>query len=176
MTCDRCGAGIAMVHAVDFKDGSRQVFGTDCIEKILSGDTSLQSLYRRQVKNLARCKRAVEALQLGDAAALGQEYYGAGMFFVADSTGASVTGDRGQSFWHPKVDAEKNLAGTNYRLDGRLILKGGRWVNNTPEQFTLQAREDMTRALGYFNAEVAKIESFLGRIVAKGLVTPEKAA
>jgi hypothetical protein len=176
MTCDRCGAGIATVHAVDFKDGSRQVFGTDCIEKILAGDTSLRGLYRKQVKNVARLNRALDALRLGDAAPRGNEYYGSGMFFVTDSTGEAIVWGSG-SLWHPTMDAEKNQGGTSYRLDGKSFYFP--WVgrqDNTPENFTLRARSSMARAIPEIEAEVAKIESFLGRIVAKGLVTPEKAA
>jgi hypothetical protein len=98
------------------------------------------------------------------------------MFFVTDSTGEAIVWGSG-SLWHPTMDAEKNQGGTSYRLDGKSVYfpYAGR-QDNTPENFTLRARSNMARAILEIEAEVAKIESFLGRIVAKGLVTPEKAA
>jgi hypothetical protein len=163
-TCDRCGQGIKHVAAVFFKDDSRRVFGMDCINKVLSGDTSLRCLFRKNVETLKYRKACLRALELGEKAPVGSEYYGSGMFFIATETGEDVRGSRGESFWHPTMDVEKNLSGDNYRQDGK------RWLGtadgyNTTEAYKTRALRDLEKAKVWVRSEVDRLESFLAKIL-----------
>lgn len=163
-TCDRCGQGIKNVCAVFYKDDSRRVFGTECINKVLAGDTSLRSLWRKNVKVLAYRRACLAALELGENAPVGQEYYGSGMFFIATADGQSVCGDRGQSFWHPNMDLEKNLSGQHYRQDGKHWLGGTKY--NTPENFRATAFAGIEQGKKWFSSEITRLETFLARVLA----------
>lgn len=157
-TCDRCSAGISIVNVVFFKDGTRSTYGSDCIEKVLAGDTSLVRLYRKNFKALERALRADRALAKGADAPRGHEYYGSGIYMVADETGEDVFADR-RAYFHPKVDEEKNRSGRNY-------------VQQDYPKFAAEALAAMTRGRASLATEIARLEAFLGRIVAKGFSEP----
>jgi hypothetical protein len=162
-TCERCSAAIKHVFTVQYRDGLREKYGSECINKILSGDTSLKGLFNRNVKKLQRYQRGLAALSLpAEQMRRGSEYYGSGLYFIADESGADVMGN-GCWFFHPLYDAEKNAIGPNYI------------VQDASAHAAKAMREIEQRGKAYFAKEIARIEGFLARVIQKGLLQPQKA-
>ena len=156
-TCDRCGQGIKYVCLVHFKDGSVQRFGMDCIDRILSGDTSLKTLFRKNQKLLARYSDYVAILTRAEhEMPRGSEYYGSGLYFIADSEGKDISFDHAGLF-HPIYDAERNAAARHYNV-------------TDPIKRLSENRQDIAVMIGKLRPEVKRLESFLARIIAKGKI------
>lgn len=167
-TCDRCGQGIKHVFAVSLKDDSRSVYGSECINKVLAGDTSLRSLWRKNVKILQYRQDCLRVLESGNIPR-GQEYYGSGMFFCALEDGTDIMTLKGASLWHPDIDEAKNLAGKAYRQDGTQWNgkrdSEGKPIYNTPDAFRARAKADIAGAIVELKASVSALESFLARVL-----------
>jgi len=156
-TCDRCGSAINLVNVVTLKDGTSQKFGSECINKILAGDTSLKGLFAKNAKLLKRYKNWLETLRLPvEQWPVGSDYYNSGFFFVAATNGEEIRyGKSGSSLFHPLHFAKPS---SPYFRDG---AQGDRIKADHA------AKPELARQ--YLAAEILRIESFLARIVAKGL-------
>ena len=116
-TCDRCSAGIKYVFVVTYKDGETQRFGSECINKILAGRTDLISLFKKNAKKLKKYQDYRAILTGGvDDMPRGSEYFGSGLFFIADSEGKDIF-LKTHWFFHPLMDLERNAAGDRYVSD-----------------------------------------------------------
>jgi hypothetical protein len=169
-TCDRCGSAIRQVAVVTWKDGTSQKYGSECINKILAGDTSLKSLFRKNSKWLKRYTDWLEILNRPiEKMPHTQEYYGSGLYFITDDKGESLV-STGGSLWHPDVDLEKNET-SRYRL-----LKPGERGNTAQKDyatFRAKAIEDIEKAKAGYSNQIVKLQAFLARIIEKGLVKAE---
>ena len=149
-TCDRCSAGIKYVFVVTYKDGETQRFGSECINKILAGRTDLISLFKKNAKKLKKYQDYV-AILTGPVEDMprGSEYFGSGLFFVADSEGKDIF--LKHWFFHPVMDAEKNAG-------------GGRYVND-PVKYAEKSKADIARDLPFLTAEITRLELFLAKVL-----------
>lgn len=161
-TCSRCSQVIKNVAVVTYKDGTVERYGMDCIEKILEGAPSLIGLFKKNAK-LARKYSDYIASLTGPADKMprGREYFNSGLYFIADSEGKDIMFERW--YFHPVYDADKNAAGEHY-------------VVKDAAAHVARCNQEIERALPKLRAELARIEAFLARIVAKGLATPADAA
>jgi hypothetical protein len=170
-TCDRCGQGIKHVALVAFKDETFQRFGLDCINKILAGDNSLKSAFKKNQKLLQRYTRSLEILSMKpEEMPRGSEYYNSGIFMVGGNEFESrgdVWGEGGRVYFHPVIDVQKNLSGNHYRMDGRQTFptKGNPWTPNTPENKRLAYVEEIESGKVWFAKEIERISSFLARVL-----------
>jgi len=154
--CDRCSAGIKYVHVVSYRDGTTQRYGSECINKILDGDTSLRKLFDKNVKLLRKHQAALAALSMPeDKMSRGSEYFGSGLYFIADQDGRDVSTTHW--FFHPLFDQEKNAA-------------GGRYVVAEPAQHANKCRKEIEQGKEWLRSEIARIELFLARVLRKGLL------
>lgn len=152
-SCDRCSAAIKHVFVVEYRDGQTLKYGSECINRILDHEPSLRKLYDKNVKTLQRYQRALEALSLPfEQMPRGAEYYGSGLYFIADSKGNDVMTTH--FFFHPLYDAKKNAAGRNY-------------VVTDPADRLKRCVADIEQGKQYLVAEITRIEGFLGRVLAK---------
>lgn len=174
-TCDRCGQGIKHVFPVSLKDGTQFRYGMECINRVLEGDTSLISLWKKNAKRLQELKAHAEILARPlDQIPAKQEYYNSGIFIITDEKGKVINGSAtGCCVFHPNVDEEKNAAGQYYRADGQDIFEAGKWVKWTPEARRAEHLRKLESAKQFIAGEIARIEPFLARILAKGLVKAE---
>ena len=157
-SCDRCAAAIKHVALVTWKDGTSRKFGSECINKILAGDTSLKNLFNRNRKLATKYAAWAEVLRRApEAMPRGSEYYGSGLFFIADDAGDDI-GFNGRWIFHPAPDWEKNQGGDAYRQ--RTL---------TQEAYRAARMGDVAKQLAWLEVEMARIEGFLARILAKGL-------
>jgi len=153
-TCDRCSAGIKYVSLVRYKDGTSERYGSECINKILDGDTSLKSLYNKNVKLLKRYRESLDVLRRPyNEMPRGSEYYGSGLYFIAGFDGKDLMGD-GCWIFHPIYDEEKNSSGQHY-------------VVTDPAARLARCEADMNKAMSFYIAEIERIEKFLARILNK---------
>lgn len=157
--CSRCSAGIKHVFVVSYTDGLTEKYGSECINKILDGDTSLGSLFNKNVKLLAKHQRALEAISSPEGTMpRGSEYFGSGLYFVADSEGKDVMAD-GHFFFHPVYDQEKNHGGDKY-----VVKDTAAYVQKCHQEI------EGKRGKQWLAAQISRIETFLGRVVQKGLL------
>lgn len=153
-TCDRCSQGIKHVFRVTFSDGLVQEYGIECINRVLDSEPSLRSLFSKNSKLLQKRQRALRALSLSEnEMPRGSEYFGSGIYFVADENGDDVMGD-GCWFFHPLYDAEKNLA-------------GGKYVVKDAAEWRAKQRADIegNRGKVYLVKEIDRIECFLAKVL-----------
>lgn len=156
--CDRCSAGIRNVYLVAYRDGAIQRYGSECINKILNGDTSLRGLFNKNVKLLRRYQLTLAAISMPyDAMPRGSEYFGSGLYFIADSEGKDVYTTHW--FFHPVYDAEKNTA-------------GGRYVVTDAAAHVAKCQSEIEAGKVWLAAEIARIEGFLARVMRKAMVIP----
>lgn len=161
-TCSRCGQVIKNVAHVTYRDGLVERYGMDCIEKILEAEPSLISLFKKNAK-LARKYSDYIAILTGPADKMprGREYFNSGLYFIADSEGKDIMFERW--YFHPEYDAAKNAVGPHY-------------VVKDAAAHVARAAQEIERALPKMRAELARIEGFLARVIAKGLATQAQAA
>lgn len=154
-TCDRCNADIRHVSLVTWKDGTSRRYGSECIGKILTGDTSLRRLFEKNRKQAERYAHWAEVLRREPAAMpRGGEYFGSGLYFVADESGADIVWG-GHCQFHPVPDWARNQS-------------GGLYVQCGSEQDYRVARlAEVGKALAWLDAESLRIAEFLGRVLAK---------
>ena len=155
-TCDRCGTGIKNVFVVTYRDGSVQNYGSECINKILSNAPDMKSLFTKNAKLLKRYQDYLTVLS-GPIEAMprGSEYFGSGLYFIADSEGKDIS--LGHWFFHPIFDEEKNA-------DHQRHVVKAEWL--------ARCEKEVQRDLPKLKAEIARLESFLGRVLFKGMITP----
>lgn len=165
-TCDRCAAGIKHVFVVTFQDGMKQKYGSECINKVLANVPTLKSLYNSNVKKLQKRLRALEALSLPyEQMPRGREYFGSGLYFIADSQGKDVmAGDMGRTdeshwFFHPLYDTERNAAGRHY-------------VVTDQAKHVRDAEKAIAAGKAWLSQDIERIETFLARVLAKGGMQP----
>jgi hypothetical protein len=150
-TCDRCGQGIKYVALVAYHDGTTQRYGMDCINKILATAPTLKTLFAKNVKRLKQLNGYLAILEapLCDAPR-GHEYFGSGLYFIADADGKDIMVDT-HMIWHPVADREKN-ADSQYPVkdwDARLANEA----------------KSIAKDITSIKAEVVRIEAFLGKIL-----------
>ena len=153
-TCDRCGQGIKYVCRVSYKDGTAEEFGLDCINKILDGDTSLKTLFRKNQKLLVKLTGYANVLRLPvEQMPQGREYFNSGFCTIADMDGEDIC--FGHYLFHPIVkDMAKNQSGKNY-------------VISNPAERTEKCIKEIEKMRAEIDAKIATIESFLARVLAK---------
>jgi hypothetical protein len=171
------------VAVITYKDGIVHKVGCDCVERILSGDNSLISLFRKNIKLLAKLKSHLEILSRPvDQMPTAREYYGSGIYIISDDDGKDIcVGDvnnprsSGCILFHPNVNLERN-ATSRYPIDGRAMyrIKGGKdvWVNHTIENHIDETIENIEEGRKWLAMRISQIEAFLARVVAKGMATP----
>jgi hypothetical protein len=168
--CDRCSQGIKHVFSVSLKDGTQFKYGSECINKILANDTSLKGLWRKNSKRLMELKRHLEILSRPlEQIPTHQEYYHSGIYIITDEDGKIINGSKTSScIFHPNVDIDRCMAsdyGKNTSTTG-LIGK-----SSTAESLHAKFSAGIEEAKKFIKGEIDRIEPFLARILAKGLVT-----
>ena len=109
-TCDRCSAAIRQVALVEWKDGTKKKFGSECINKILAGDNSLKSLFKKNAVLLRKYQMWLEVLNRPvDRMPKVQEYYSSGIYMIGDDEGRNIVVERGSILFHPDVDLNRNV-------------------------------------------------------------------
>ncbi len=174
--CDHCSAGIKYVSLVTFKDGTHQKFGCKCIERVLSGDVSLLTLFRKNEKLLRKYRsyQSILSLPAGEMQVDPSGYYNRGFFFIADENGKTIQFD-GRAYFHPtNVDWEKFSAcraggGFTATLDCRPFASA--WEPFTAENWQRKCEHSIQAALLKLASEIERLEAFLARIVSKGLAS-----
>lgn len=151
--CDRCSAGIKNVFVVVYRDGFRAKFGSECIRKMLAQAPDMWALFNKNSKLLVKYQEYVSILSGPvDQMPRGSEYFGSGLYFIADSKGKDIAFKNW--FFHPNYDVAKNASGNRY-------------VVYDPAE---KARKDMAeieRGLAGLRKEIERIELFLARVLAK---------
>jgi uncharacterized small protein (DUF1192 family) len=162
-TCDRCGASILHVFQVHYRDGSKQDYGSECINKILAAAPSMRTLFNKNVKLLKRYQDYLAILS-GPVSAMprGQEYFGSGLYFIADSNGKDILFDD-HFLFHPEYDAAKNIA-------------GGQYLVNDPAARLSRVSKEIEQGIAKLTTEIARLEVYIGRVVAKAGAKAESEA
>lgn len=150
--CDRCSAGIRNVYAVTYRDGQVQKYGSECINRILEHEPSLRTLFNRNAK-LLRQYQDYLAILSGPIERMprGSEYYGSGLYFIADSQGKDISFKHW--FFHPEYDAEKNSNGKHYV------------VTDDGVRHVAKAVREIEIAKPLIAAEIARLEAFLAKVL-----------
>lgn len=168
-TCDCCSAAIKLVSVVTYQDGTRVKYGCKCIEKALSGDTSMVSLYRKNIKLLQKLQRYLEIFNLPEDQMPVSSYFDRGYYMIADDNGRAICLEH--YTFHPSRIDQKAID----QMDGAETLdmrSCGRscWEPNTLENHQIKFRAAFERDREYLKKEIARVEGFLARVLAKGLV------
>lgn len=188
--CDRCGTFIKNVALVNFKDGSYQSYGSECINKILDGDNSLVRLWKHNSKMLKRWQEYLEILSLPyDQMPVDKRgYYGRGWFMVADREGKAFTcgylykAKSGQEInsqgnhtycFHPTHIEEPGLSSFTgaQTFDMRGAAGGTAWEPFTQENWSKKCVANIEAKKAWLTIEIDRVGKFLARILEKGLVT-----
>lgn len=166
-TCDRCAAAIKFVTVVTFRDGVTQRFGSECINRVLAGETSLAKLVQKNLKLDRKYEAWVDVLSRApELMPRGREYYGSGMYFLADDSGADIfvgtdpARAASKWIWHPMPDWTRNQAGDRYVQE------------ITPEAYRAKAQVDIDAARAWVESQRERIGLFLARALAKVNLTP----
>lgn len=169
-TCDCCSAAIKHVSVVTYKDGTRVKYGCKCIEKALSGDNSLRALYRRNLKLLQTYKRYLEIFNMPEDQMPVVPYYDRGYYMIADDNGRAICLER-YTFHPSRIDekAERTMDCCP-TLDMRSCGKSA-WEPNTVENCKIKFRHAFEKNKEYLVAQIDRIEAFLARVLARGLLT-----
>lgn len=184
--CDRCGTFIKNVTLVAFKDGTQQSFGTECINKVLSGDNSLQSLWNKNLRLLQKWQAYLRILSLPveEMPVDPRGYYGRGFYFIADDKGKALScgelyirdgkeykGSDNCYCFHPTKVEEPGLSGFTgaKTFDMRACGRSG-WEADTLENWAIKCNASIEAKKNWLTREIARIEKFLARVLEKGLV------
>lgn len=150
--CDRCATGIRNVFIVNYRDGFRQKYGSECINKVLAVAPTLKTLFNTNAKRLKKYQDYQRILTGPvDQMPRGREYYNAGLYFIADSEGKDISFNS-HWFFHPVVNVEKNAA-------------SDRRLPSVEEFAAKQAAEFKQRDQAKLASEIARLEAFLGKIL-----------
>jgi hypothetical protein len=178
--CDRCSQGIKNVALVEYKDGLFEKYGMDCIDKILSGDTTLKSLFRKNAKLVKKYRAWLEILSRPEGQiSADRPYYDRGIYIITDEDGAIISWENGRCLFHPTKIDQKFID----TRDGQETF-GGRdangkfyhWRPATLENFQIDLRWNLKSAREWLQKELDRLEGFLARVLAKGLVKAEEVA
>jgi len=159
--CDRCGLGIRYIHEVNFIDGQKLVYGSDCIYKILAGDNNLLTFYKKKQKLLSRLNEILDVLSRNpEEIPRGSEYFDSGLFFIGNGkTIKTKHGEKKQDlihgsrwFFHPIIDESKNL-NSDRRRD--------------PSKFKEKSMDDIKNRIPKIKAEADLCERFLAQYLNK---------
>jgi len=152
--CGRCSQGIKHVFVVRYKDGVTEKYGSECINKVLSGDTSLKSLFNRNSKLLQKYQHYLAVLNMPENdIPRGSEYFGSGLYFIGDGEEKDVSFN-GRRYFHPIYDAARNAA-------------NGRYVVTDEAARLLRDRAEIEQGKAYLQKEIERIETFLARVLSK---------
>lgn len=150
-TCDRCGTGIKNVFLVSYQDATTQRYGSECINKILGGDTTLKGLFNRNAKKLQKYQQFLAILSSPESEMpRGSEYFNSGLYFIGNGEGKDVSTTHW--FFHPEYDAEKNTA-------------GGRYVVTDRAARLAECRKEIEQGKAWLGKEIARIEQFLAKVL-----------
>lgn len=151
--CSRCSAGIKYVALVEYRDGVTEKYGSECINKILSAAPDMRKLFSKNEKLLKRYTDALEIFsRKPEDMPRGREYYGSGLYFVADSTGKDISTTHW--FFHPLPDVERNA-------------QSGRYPIGDVRRYTEKQLAAIKEGKAWLQKEVTRIEVFLARILNK---------
>ncbi len=154
--CDRCSQGIKHVFVVSYRDGLTEKYGSECINKILSGDTSLKNLFNKNSKLLQKFQRYLEIFNMPEnEMPRGSEYFGSGLYFIGDGEGKDIMFD-GHWTFHPVFDVEKNGSSQNYSI-----------AEDAIPAWQAKRRAGIEKGKVYLQKEIDCIETFLARVLAK---------
>jgi hypothetical protein len=155
-TCDRCSAGIKYVAQVEYKDGTAQKYGSECINKILKEVPDMRTLWNKNSKLLKQYQDALGVLtRKPEDMPRGSEYFGSGLYFVADSTGKDIQGGKSKHwYFHPVFDQDKNAA-------------NGRYVVKNVEEHRAKCMKEVNQDLPWFKSEIERLEAFLAKVLQK---------
>jgi hypothetical protein len=177
--CDRCGTFIKNVALVTTKDGSSLSYGSECIEKILSGDTSLQSLWNKNFKLLQKFQRHLEILNLpADQMPVGKrainERPGDTTRFIAENDkGSWMCHDH--YYFHPGVEFRPTNLDGQRTFDMRKMGNGKTYYEAyTVENWDALRAFDIEQGKQWVQVRITRISAFLSRVLEKGLVTQPK--
>ena len=153
-TCDRCSRDIRHVCLVTWKDGRSERFGIECINKILGGDTSLQTLFKKNQKLAEKYAHYLDVLSREpELMPRGSEYFGSGLFFIADDDGKDIS--LGRWCFHPVPDWDKNQGGDAYVQQ------------MTQEVYRTAKLADVAKMVTAIKIEQARVEGFLKKALIK---------
>jgi hypothetical protein len=153
-SCDRCGQGIKYVSLVTYKDGETQKYGSECINKILAEEPTLAKLFETNSKKLAKYQDYLSILEGPiEKMPYGREYFGRGLYFIADSNGKDIFMEHW--LFHPGFDVANSIY--NDRPKAEL------------DKFYKDDIACRAKFCAKLKSEIERIELFLGRILAKGL-------
>ncbi len=171
-TCDRCGQGIKHVFPVSLKDGTVFRYGSECINTVLAGDTTLKGLWNKNAKLLAKYKHWLEILNMpASEMPVGKNACNARpgdtTRFVGDEKGSWLGIEC--NVFHPAPEFRPStFDGTREDFDMRKCGKSA-WERNSPENWDIRVQAGIERQKKQLNEQIARIEPFLARILAKGL-------
>lgn len=175
--CDRCGTFIKNVALVTTKDGTSLSYGSECIEKILSGDTSLQGLWNKNFKLLQKFQRHLEILNMpADQMPVGKQAINAGR---DDTTRFIAENDKGSWMCHEHYYFHPGPQYRPHNLDGRRqfdMRNMGKtsWEPYTAENWDAKCAYNIEEGKKWLQVRIDRISNFLARVMNKGLVTPPK--
>lgn len=171
-TCDRCGTYIKNVALVTYVDGERARYGSECIEKVLGKKTTLAGLWRKNARLLKVRQMDLEALELPEDQMNAKPGNGCvGHFIIRNRDDKWVTVDRGCIVFHPTRFSEtaKERMNGECRLDMRSMGLSA-WEPCTEENMTRLHRDNLEKGKAWLRQEIAKLQTFLARVLAKGLI------
>lgn len=162
-TCDRCSQGIKHVFRVTFRDGFIQEYGIECINKVLDNAPDLKSLFASNSKRLQKYLGWMQVLNRADAEMpRGSEYFSSGLYFIADEKGKDITGGRGERFFHPVYDEERNSVGPHY-------------IVADPAEHVARCHAEIELGKKFFAKEIERLEVFLARVLRTQAIREQKA-
>lgn len=149
--CSRCFTGIRNVFLVNYQDGLREKYGSECINKIMNNAPSLRTMFQKNAKKLAKYQ-AWLAILSGPVAEMprGSEYFNSGMYFIADAKGGDIFFNN-HWYFHPEFDGEKNASSNRVIADGA--------------SFYAKMLKDLQADLPKITAEITRLETFLAKVL-----------
>lgn len=160
--CDRCGTQIRYVFTVTFVDNVTKKFGSECINKILAGDNSLKTLFKKKQKEAIELAQKIEILKRDpDDMPRGPEYFGTGIYTIGDPNAKLVNGAMpslmwGRVFFHPNIDWHKNQNITHRPK-----------VTGTADSFRQKELNEIKQFLPKMEAQLNAINAFIAKALQK---------
>lgn len=168
-TCDRCSAAIKIVTVVVYKDGFREKFGSECINKILSGDTSLKSLFNRNVKRLAKAKRILEIFSRPLDQIPHDRGYRDGFYMIAEENGGRAICLK-HYYFHPTYLVDAHFSGQVEHACFGTKPFGTCWIADTRENWEKRCISELEDGKAELRKQIDRLEKFLARVLAKGML------
>ena len=174
--CDRCGAAIRIVAVVEWRDGTKQKYGSECINKILGGDTTLKGLFKKNFNLLRQFQGWLDVLNRPvNQIPKGREYFKSGLYMITDDNGKDIHASKTGAFlFHPDADLERNAVSDYAFLQEGESLPYHTSGKMTYAQFQAKRLKEIEDAKVWLQDQISRLESFLAKVVEKGLIKAEQ--